>query len=175
MCLVRATWPAIGIAAFSLLPLVASPASAADQRPTGGQVPTVTRLVKLFLEREAAVSDAIHKGDAQTLGGALTDDFEMRTGARAATPVPRAEWMRDVLRTGDGGDDIARMAVHDYGTLAVVSFTMTAKAGPIFVVDLWRGQGESWKLAVRYASPVGSAQFAAPGASRAEPEIPKKQ
>jgi hypothetical protein len=174
MGLVRALSLAIGIAAFSLLPLFASRASAADERPTGGQVPTVTRLVKLFLEREGAVSDAIHKGDAQSLAGQVTDDFEMRTGARAATPVPRSEWMRDVLRTRDGGDGIGRMAVHDYGTLAVVSFTMTAKAGAIFVVDLWRGQGDSWKLAVRYASPVGAPQFALPGASTSEPEVPKK-
>ena len=173
MGLVRVPWLATAFAALLCLPL-AGPASAADERPTGGRVPTVTRLVKLFLEREAALSDAIHKGDAQSLAGQLADDFEMRTSARAATPVPRSEWMRDVLRTRDGGDDIGRMAVHDYGTLAVVSFTMTAKAGAIFVVDLWRGQGDSWKLAVRYASPVGAAQFVVPGAGSPEPEIPKK-
>jgi len=174
MGLIRASWLAIGVAALSIPPLVASQANAADERPTGGQVPTVTRLVKLFLEREALVSDAIRRGDAQTLAQLLTEDFEMRTSARAAAPVPRAEWMRDVLRTRDGGDDIGRMAVHGYDTLAVVSFTMKAKAGPIFVVDLWRGQGESWKLAVRYASPVGAAQFGIPGASSFEPEVPKK-
>jgi hypothetical protein len=174
MRLVRAAWLAIGIAALSVSPLVASPARAADERPTGGQVPTVTRLVKLFLEREGLISDTIHRGDAQALAELLADDFEMRTSARAAAPVPRAEWMRDVLRTRDGGAGIGRMAVHDYGTLAVVSFTMTANAGAIFVVDLWRGQGESWKLAVRYASPASAAQFAIPGASSSEPEIPKK-
>ena len=167
--------PLRALLAAIALPLVAAamPSLAADERPTGGRVPTVTRLVKLFLERETAIGDAIRSGDAQVLASLLTDDFEMRTGARAATPVPRAEWMREVLRTRDGGQGIDRMAVHDYGTIAVVSFTMSGSAGPIFVVDAWRVQGSTPKLAVRYASPAGIAQFAIPGADAQEPEIPR--
>ena len=164
---------ALTIPALSL-PLIAAPASAADEPPTGGRVPTVTRLVMLFQEREAAVGDAIRNGDAQSLGNLVTEDFEMRTAARAAAPVPRAEWMRDVLRTRDAGDAIDRMAVHDYEAVRIVSFTMGAKAGRVFVVDVWRAQGETWKLAVRYASPIGTPQFAIPGAGALEQEIPKK-
>ena len=167
-----AVWPLVGIAALSLLP--ALHANAADEQPLGGQVPTITRLVKLFLERESAIGAAIRNGDAKELGDLLTDDFEMRTGARAAAPVPRAEWMREVLRTRDGGKDIGRMAVHDFGTFQIVSFTMSVNAGPIFVVDVWRQQGESFKLAVRYASPAGTPQFAIPGAGAPELEFPKK-
>ena len=164
------------IAALTLPALlgVAPLSGAADERPTGGRVPTVTRLVKLFLEREAALGDAIRNGDAPALASLLSEDFEMRTGARAATPVARAEWMRDVLRTRDGGGDADRMAVHDYGTIAVVSFTMGGNAGPIYVVDVWRGEAATSKLAVRYASPAGTVQFAIPGASATEAEIPKK-
>ena len=160
--------------AFLFVAAAAMPLLAADERPTGGRVPTVTRLVKLYLERETAIGDAIRSADAQALASLLTDDFEMRTGARAAAPIPLADWMREVLRTRDGGDGIDRMAVHDYGTVAVVSFTMSGSAGPIFVVDVWRVQGTTSKLAVRYASPAGMAQFAIPGAGAQEPEIPKK-
>ena len=133
-----AVWRVFRTAALSCLPLVALHAIAADERPIGGQVPTITRLVKLFLERESAIGTAISNSDSQALGDLLTDDFEMRTGAHAAAPISRAEWMREVLRTRDRGKDIGRMAVHDYGTVQVVSFTMSANAGLIFVVDVWR-------------------------------------
>jgi hypothetical protein len=66
------------------------------------------------------------------------------------------------------------MAVHDFGAVAVASFTQGAPRGPMLVVDVWRAQGADWKLAVRYASPAGSAAFAIPGGGAGEPEIPKK-
>jgi hypothetical protein len=156
------------------LALAAAPSLAADERPTGGRVPTVTRLVALYLEREGAVSDAIRDGNESALANLLTADFELRAGARAAAPVPRAEWMREVLRTRDAGENIRSMAVHDYGTVAVVSFAMNAKPGAVFVVDVWRVEGAEPKLSVRYASPAGTSQFAIPGAGAAEPGIPKK-
>ena len=162
------------VVAVSTFAAIAPTSLAADERPTGGRIPTVTRLVKLFLEREAALGDAIRRADAPALGAMLTEDFEMRAGARAATPIPRADWMREVLAKRDGGGEIDRMAVHDLGTVALVSFTLGGPTGPIFVVDVWRAQGEAWKLAVRYASPTGTAQFAIPGAAAPESEIPKK-
>jgi hypothetical protein len=160
--------------ALSLLAIAVTPSLAADERPSGGRVPTVTRLVALYLDREAALGDAIRSGDGSALANLLTDDFELRAGARAAAPVPRAAWMREVLRTLDAGDNVRSVAVHDYGTVAVVSFAMNAKAGPIFVVDVWRTEGPEPKLAVRYASPAGTSQFAIPGAGTPEAEIPKK-
>ena len=86
----------------------------------------------------------------------------------------RADWMREVLRMRDSGGDISGMAVHDFSAIAIVSFTQGAVGGPIFVVDVWRGQGADWKLTVRYASPAGSPTFAVPGGSVSQPEIPKK-
>jgi hypothetical protein len=130
--------------------------------------------VKIFLDKEAAIGAAIRSGNAGELGSMLTDDFELRAGARAATPVPREEWMREILRTRDPGGEVSRMAVHDYSTVAIASFTQDGLAGAVFVIDVWRQQGGDWKLAVRYASPAGAAAFAIPGVGPAEPEIPKK-
>ena len=163
----------VGVLALPAL-LAASFSFAADEQATGGRVPTVTRLVKLFLEKEASLGAAIRNADTAALGGLLTDDFELRTGARAASPIPRADWMRELLRTRDPGGDISRMAVHDFGAVAIASFTQGAAGGSVFVVDVWRGQGTEWKLAVRYASPAGSPAFAIPGGSASEPDIPKK-
>src|SRR5262249_48334368 len=127
----------------------ASPPSLADEPPSGGRVPTVTRLVKLFLDKEVQLGATVRSADAAALGALLTDDFELRAGARAASPVPRDDWMRELMRTRDPGGDISRMAVHDYGTVAIASFTQESSAGPVFVVDVWRAQGADWKLAVR--------------------------
>ena len=164
----------VGLLALPALFVASSPSVAADEQPTGGRVPTVTRLVKLFLEKEASLSAAVRNGDATALGELLSDDFELRTGARAASPIPRADWMRELLRTRDPGGEISRMAVHDFGTIAIASFTQDAAGGLVFVVDEWRGQGTDWRLAVRYANPAGPPAFAIPGGSATEPQIPKK-
>src|SRR5438105_8962840 len=84
---------------------LASPASAADDRQTTTRIPTVTRLVKLFIERETALAAAIRAGDAAKTQAFLSDDFEMRTGAMAGTPVPRAEWIAEMMRLRDPGGD----------------------------------------------------------------------
>ena len=164
-----------GSLAIAVLVAASWPSIAADEPPTGGRVPTVTRLVKLFLEKEAALATAVRNADADALGALLTDDFELRVGARAARPIARADWMRELLRRRDPGGDISGMAVHDFGAAAIASFTQGTAKGPLFVVDVWRGQVDGdWKLAVRYASPAGSAVFTVPGARTSEPEIPKK-
>ena len=164
-----------GPLAMAALVAASLPSIAADEPPTGGRVPTVTRLVKLFLEKEASLATAVRNGDANVLGSLLTDDFELRTGARAASPIPRADWMRELLRTRAPGGEITGMAVHDFGAVAIASFTQGTAGGPLLVVDVWRGQaGGDWKLAVRYASPAGSPAFTIPGGRATEPEIPKK-
>jgi len=148
-------------------------ASAADERATGGRVPTVTRLVKLFTEQEAALASAIRAGDASTAGRILTDDFEMRTGATPANPVPRAEWLSEMMRVRNPGDEASGMAVHDVNGAAIVSFVQGRGQTAIFVVDVWRAAANDWQLAIRYAAPAGSAAFAIPGTGTA-PAIPKK-
>jgi hypothetical protein len=68
------------------------------------------------------------------------------------------------------------MAVHDYGEIAVVSFLQVraarAKRDPardVATVDVWKRDGERWKLAVRYAGPAGTREFAVTGASSDAP------
>ena len=155
------------------LVVASAPALSADTAT--GRVPTVTRLVKLFLEREDALSAAIRAGDAASLESALADDFELRTGARAAKPVPRAEIIADAAKNHPVSGAASRMAVHDLGSVAIVSFVQGDDATrAVFVVDIWRQTAADWKLAIRYASPAGSPEFAIPGAGSPPTEIPKK-
>jgi len=164
------------ICLFALLTLSAAiaPAIAADE-PAGGRVTTVTRLVKLYLDREAALSAAMQAGDTSSLERALTDDFELRSGARAASPVPRADFIKDIVRNRPAAAAPGGMAVHDLGNAAIVSFVQGDDAKrAVFVVDVWRQTGPDWKLAIRYAAPAGTQDFAIPGAVAPATEIPKK-
>jgi len=138
--------------------------------PAIGNVPTVTRLVKIFLEQEQALDAAIRSGDAQSLERLLTDDFELRDGAHPASPVPRAEWVHDVLNKREANHSVEGMAVHDFGTVAIASFSQSMAKVTTFVVDVWRRDGDAWKLAVRYRTEGRSAR----SARTPSPEIPKK-
>ena len=164
-------WVAGMAAAAAVLSLGPPPVEAAE---TSGRVTTVTRLVKLFLDKEASIATAVRDGDATALGGLLADDFELRIGSHAASPIPRAQWIANVMRTRDPGGDIAGMAVHDFGGVAVASFTQPAQVGLVFVVDVWRGSGDQWKLQVRYASVAGAADAGVAGAGPVDAGIEKK-
>lgn len=164
----------IAVVAGLVLIALVSATQAADERPTGGRVPTVTRLVKLFTEREAALADAIHAGDAERAQQLLTNDFEMRTGAASGIPIPRVDWLAEMIRSRNPGEAASGMAVHDLNGTAVVSFTQGGGPNAVFVVDIWRPVANDWQLAIRYAAPAGTATFPIPGAGAAAPVIPKK-
>jgi hypothetical protein len=153
-----------------------APAHSADAPSAPpGRIPTVTRLVKLFLDREEMLSAAIGAGDMASLDRTLTDDFELRAGARAASPIPRADFLSDVARNRPTSGAASLMAVHDLGSITIVSFVQGDDAKrAIFVVDVWRQSGTDWKLAIRYAGPAGAPDFPIPGAGASPSEIPKK-
>jgi hypothetical protein len=154
----------------------APPVHAADTvSPPSGRIPTVTRLVKLFLDREDALSAAMRAGDVASLERTLTEDFELRAGANAASPISRADFLGDVARHPTGSGTTSAMAVHDLGSIAIVSFVQGDDVKrAVFVVDVWRQSGTDWKLAIRYAGPAGTPDFPIPGAAAPHPEIPKK-
>jgi hypothetical protein len=167
---------AVAIAIGILVAGFVAPAYSADAPSTPpGRIPTVTRLVKLFLDREEALSAGMRSGDMASLERTLTDDFELRAGARAATPIPRADFLREVVRNRPASGAASQMAVHDLGSIAIVSFVQGDDAKrAIFLVDVWRQSGTDWKLAIRYAGPAGAPDFPIPGAGAPPSEIPKK-
>ncbi len=158
--------------AFALGAATGARAAAADEAPS--RIPSVTRLVKLFLEREAALGDAIRAGDATALERLLADDFELRVGTRPGRPIPRGDFVRSLMQARDPGGAISAMAVHDLGGAMIVSYAQGNRGGQLFVVDVWRAHDGDWRLAVRYASSARDANTAIPGAIAVEPEIPKK-
>jgi len=163
---------------LAALTALCPPAAADDAAP--GRIPTVTRLVKLFLELEGALAASLQGGNASAVEKMLAEDFELRVASSPGNPTPRAEWIRRSLEKPALPFGIEQMAVHDYGDVAVVSFLQTSMtggkrepAGGIFAVDVWKRAGDSWKLAVRYAGPSDGRGIVIPGASNA-PMIDKR-
>jgi hypothetical protein len=145
--------------AFALLALPAL----AQPSPATARIPTVTRLVKIFFELEDDLVTRAHASDPMALDAMLDPAFELREGASPGTPVPRDEWIRAARAAPRAAPRIDQMAVHDFGTIAVVSFRETPTSGaartkPRFVVDCWKRAGDEWKLAVRYVSDATSSE-----------------
>jgi len=137
--------------------------------PQPGNVPTVTRLVKVFSELERGLVEKVHAKDASALDALLDPSVEMRTGSAPGAPVPRDAWIRDARKSA-ATPRIEQMAVHDFGEVAVVSFRETFAASAAkrrshdrFVVDCWRRDGDAWKLVVRYLSDASASGVAGAG------------
>ena len=155
---------------------IAGTTSGATAQAATGRVPTVTRLVKLFTDREMDLAQRIHVGDNAGVEEIVRDDFELRTSTAPGRPIPRAEWIRQSLAAPAPASNPSQMAVHDLGDTAVVSFLDRADSGAaqIFVVDVWRRDGADWKLATRYAAPGGATGVTIPGVPPQTSDIPKR-
>ena len=154
----------VAFAACIIAPAFAQPS------PPSTRIPTVTRLVKLFTEREMDLAARAHAKDASALDAVLDASFELRTGSLPGTPVPRDTWIRNARAASSRPPRLEQMAVHDFGDIAIVSFreaaagaASTRRANQRFVVDCWKRDGDRWKLTVRYVSdaPAQSPQPAA--------------
>ncbi|HEY3563657.1 MAG TPA: nuclear transport factor 2 family protein [Casimicrobiaceae bacterium] len=156
--------------AGAALAVVALAAATPGQAQPSARVPTVTRLVKLFSELETRLVDSAHAGDASALDAMLDANFELRVGDAPGTPVPRDEWLRLARASGETQPRLSQMAVHGFGDLATVSFADAATKPPRFIVDVWKRDGDRWKLAVRYQSEVTATKAGV----RKAPRIDKK-
>jgi Domain of unknown function (DUF4440) len=125
---------------------------------------TATKQVTLFTSLETQLLQKVQKKDKTGLQAMLSDDF--------AIDMPSADRL-----AGDGWLDsvlakdyilktfgVRQVSVSDLGDAAVVKFDRLQDAtlkgapdsGEFFVVDLWKKDGNAWKLANRYVSKIGS-------------------
>ncbi len=140
-------------------------------------VPVMTRLVKVFLGLETELDQAVRQGHRARIDELVKDDFEQRTGAQPGSPIPRGDWLTEFSMHAKDIPPltIEQMAARDLGDIVVVSFKWTerSKAG-LFVVDIWKRDGERWKLAARYADPAGQANASVPGSPSEQRIFQKK-
>jgi ketosteroid isomerase-like protein len=133
--------------------------------PRNPRIMTGTRQVVLFTSLEKQMMEALQKRDKAALKALLTDD--------AAVHMPDADqlagedWVDSVMSKDFAlkAFGIRQVDVADLGNAAVVAYdriqdsTFKGKpdGGEFFVVDLWKKDGDTWKLADRYVSKVTSA------------------
>jgi len=134
------------------------------------RIVTATRQVTMFSDLEIQLLKAVQKKDKAALESMLTEDciIEMPD----ADPLAGDEWVDSVMAKDFTLKSFAMRNVFavDLGNAAVVKFERRqdaiskgkADTGEFFVVDVWKKDGDAWKLANRFVSKTNS-----------EPSIPK--
>jgi hypothetical protein len=136
------------VALLMLIPAVCAEAQAV-------RVPVPTRLVQSYTELERRLAGALDQRDSGEVDKLVAPDFELRSAAHPGTPTPRADWLGQSFKEPGGPSTIEQMAVHDYGSIRVVSFLWKKGGGAardVMVVDVWMASGETSVLKVRYAA-----------------------
>jgi hypothetical protein len=163
--------PRLAATAAALFPalvaavLAAACVAAAAQAPGRG-VMTMTRGVKAFGDAEAELVEVMKSRDAGAIDRLVGIEFEQRGSSAPAMPVWRGDWIDQAPAEFAHSAGTRDMAVHEFGDVAVVSFTWLRDRPqlPAFVVDVWRrkAEGEPYQLASRYLSPLPASARKAP-------------
>jgi ketosteroid isomerase-like protein len=124
------------------------------------RIVTATRQVTMFSDLEIQMLKAVQKKDKAALESMLTEDciIEMPD----ADPLAGDEWVDSVMAKDFSLKSFAMRNVFavDLGNAAVVKFERRQDAinkgktdsGEFFVVDVWKKDGDAWKLANRFVS-----------------------
>jgi len=138
------------------------------------QIPVQTRLVKIYVEYEQRLIEAINRRDQAEIDRLVADDFEMIVADHPGTATPRADWISQLFKMPPLSSAIEQMAVHEFGDVHVVSFSTkaaasTAGSGEIMMVDVWLRSGERSTLKTRYAGASGRLPLPIPGDDPVKP------
>ena len=167
---------AISLALFAVLLQVPSFAVGQEREPDARRIVTTTRLVARFSDLEQQLTNAMQHKDEAALNKLLSEEFEQWTPAPPGDPLPREEWMHNVLTAFTiQSFQLRQMAVRMVGDTAVVSFVLSQQAvcdgqdcgGNSFIVDLWQQHNGAQQLLVRYDSRM-------PGLQHQPPQSPQK-
>lgn len=140
-------------------------------------IPLMTRLVKIFLGLEQELDQAARLGERGKIDRLLDADFELRSGSRPGAPIPGKDWLAEYAKNAAALPPFAieNMAARELGDLIAVSYKWPVQGkSDLFIVDLWRRDGESWRLTARYASRQYIEESSIPGAGE-QPETSRKK
>lgn len=128
------------------------------------RIMTATRQVVMFTLLEKQMMQAVQKKDKTALKAMLTDQTAIHMPD--ADPLAGDDWVDSVMSKDFALNafGIRQVDVADLGTAAVVAydriqdsrFKGKSDGGEFLVVDLWKKDGDNWKLADRYVSKVSS-------------------
>ena len=132
--------------------------------PLSRRIMTATRQVSIFTNLETQLLKAVQAKDQTALKNLITDDCMIEMPA--ADPLPAEDWLAAVLAKDFmlKKFGVRQVSAVELGNVVVVKFDRLQEAtykgapatGEFFVVDLWRKEGDAWKLASRYVSKVSS-------------------
>ena len=154
--------------------LIAASTFSAAQEPVkpalSPRIITATKQVSMFTGMENQLLQAVQKKDKAAAQAMLSDDLMIEMPD--ADPLPGEDWLDSVMAKDYTLKSfvVRQMSAIDLGNAVVVKFDRIQEAtskghadsGEFFVVDLWKKDGDNWKLASRYVSKVSS-----------QPSIPK--
>ena len=125
---------------------------------------TATRQVSIFNGLENQLLRAVQKKDKAAAQAMLSDDLYIEMPD--ADPLPGDDWLDSVLAKDYTLKSfvVRQMSAIDLGNAVVVkfdrlqeaSFKGQADSGEFFVVDVWKKDGDTWKLASRNVAKVSS-------------------
>ena len=152
----------------SLSVLIAVAMFATAQEPVkpklSPRIITATKQVQIFLGLEMQMLQSVKKKDKAGLQAMLTEEFQVEMPD--ADPTQGEDWVDSVMAKDFilKSSAIREMSVVDLGNAAVVKFERRQEAaykgasagGQFFVVDVWKKDGDTWKLANRFVSKVSS-------------------
>lgn len=146
------------------------------------KIPQLTRSVKIFSELEVDLITALKNNNQVKLKSLPAEDFEMRYASEPGNPVPYFNWLANSLSEASKYTaDMEQMSVHELGQTAIVNFLWlpAVSSGQIVtakfsVVDVWKQEERSWKLAIRYISSAQAADAKFPGFVQNETIIEKR-
>ena len=128
------------------------------------RIVTATRQVTMFSDLEIQMLKAVQKKDKAALQAMLADDCLI--GMPNADPLPGDEWVDSVMAKDFTLKSFAMRDVFavDLGNAVVIKFDRRqdainkgkAESGQFFVVDVWKKDGDAWKLANRFVSKTES-------------------
>ena len=128
------------------------------------RIVTATRQVTMFSDLEIQMLKAVQKKDKAALQAMLADDCLI--GMPNADPLPGDEWVDSVMAKDFILKSFAMRDVFavDLGNAVVIKFDRRqdatnkghADSGQFFVVDVWKKDGDAWKLANRFVSKTNS-------------------
>src|SRR5579864_733577 len=148
--------------------LIATSIFSATQEPVKPaltpRIITATKQVSIFSGLEKQLLQALQKKDKAAAQAMLSDDLYIEMPD--ADPLPGDDWLYSVMAKDYTLKSfvVRQMSATDLGNAVVVKFDRLQEAvskgkadsGEFFVVDVWKKDGENWRLASRYVSKVSS-------------------
>ena len=154
-----------GVAYLVVLAVSISVAAQEPVKPSlSRRIITATRQVSIFTNLETQLLKAVQAKDQTALKNLITDDCMIEMPD--TDPLPAEDWLAAVLAKDFmlKKFGVRHVSAVELGNVVVVKFDRLQEAtykgapdtGEFFVVDLWRKEGDAWKLASRYVSKVSS-------------------